>query len=168
MATGTPFEAMPVVEEPAEESPTHTPTPTATPEPEEIAPEPEPVATEIWQPTMPPLATTPTTNRPWRMARPAKVATALVPSLTIDDSDPDSAERELEERARKDSDAPRRSFLPPILLDRDAGSIRQGGLTLAVILLLIAATLTLSYLMRRPSSSVDGVTQVETPATLIG
>jgi hypothetical protein len=55
--------------------------------------------------------------------------------------------------------APNRvSFLPPILLDRDDKSTRQGGLTLAVIILLIAATLTLSYLMRRPSLSGDGVT----------
>ena len=40
---------------------------------------------------------------------------------------------------------------------------RQGGLTLAVIILLIAATLTLSYLMRRPSASGDGMTQREAP-----
>jgi len=35
-----------------------------------------------------------------------------------------------------------------------------------VIILLIAATLTLSYLMRRPSSSGDGVTQLETTSLL--
>ncbi len=40
-------------------------------------------------------------------------------------------------------------------------SARQGGLTLAVIILLIAATLTLSYLMRRPSASGDGVTLLD-------
>jgi len=33
-----------------------------------------------------------------------------------------------------------------------------------VIILLIAATLTLSYLMRRPSVSGNGVTMNETPA----
>ena len=85
-----------------------------------------------------------------------------VPSLVIDDADPESAERVLEERAAAKSvltSAQRRSFLPPILLDREDRSARQGGLTLAVIILLIAATLTLSYLMRRPSSSGDGVTQ---------
>jgi len=139
----------------------------AAPEPEP-EPEPEVIATETWQPTMPPLPTAPTTSRPWRLARPARMPTSLVPSLVIDDADPESAERTIEERARDEGDAPRRSFLPPILLDREAGSLRQGGLTLAVILLLIAATLTLSYLMRRPSSSGDGVTQVEAPATLIG
>jgi hypothetical protein len=37
-----------------------------------------------------------------------------------------------------------------------------------VIILLIAATLTLSYLMRRPSSSGDGVTRTETSAPLQG
>ena len=86
---------------------------------------------------------------------------AVVPSLVIDDADPDSAERELEDRAARRSR--RRSFLPPILLDREDRSARQGGLTLAVIILLIAATLTLSYLMRRPSSSGDGVTHAELP-----
>ena len=58
------------------------------------------------------------------------------------------------------------SFLPPILLDRDDRSGRQGGLTLAVIILLIAATLTLSYLMRRPNVSGSGVTMNDVPATL--
>ena len=100
-----------------------------------------------WRPTMPPLAATPSV--PWR--RPTLPATTLpaTPSLVIDDADPDRAEREQEERAA--SREPHRvSFLPPILLDRDDRSARQGGLTLAVIILLIAATLTLSYLMRRP------------------
>jgi len=99
---------------------------------------------------------------PWR--RPAYLATALpaAPSLVIDDADPESAERVLEERA--EHLAPRRSFLPPILLDREDRSARQGGLTLAVILLLIAATLTLSYLMRRPGASGDGMTVREAPA----
>jgi hypothetical protein len=82
--------------------------------------------------------------------------------LTIDDADPDRAERELEARSTRPT---RRSFLPPILLDRDDRSARQGGLTLAVIILLIAATLTLSYLMRRPSSSGDGVTMATPTAT---
>jgi len=120
----------------------------------------EPVATETWAPKMPPIAATPSV--PWR--RPAYVAStaAVVPSLVIDDADPDSAERVLEERA--ETLAPRRSFLPPILLDREDRSGRQGGLTLAVIILLIAATLTLSYLMRRPSASGDGMTRRETPA----
>jgi len=41
-------------------------------------------------------------------------------------------------------------------------------LTLAVIILLIAATLTLSYLMRRPSASGDGMTWREQPASHVG
>lgn len=114
-----------------------------------------------WAPKMPPLAAAPSV--PWR--RPAaRMAAAMpsAPSLVIDDADPDSAERALEERA--ETLAPRRSLLPPILLDREDRSARQGGLTLAVILLLIAATLTLSYLMRRPSASGDGMTLRETPS----
>ena len=112
-----------------------------------------------WRPTMPPLSTTPSV--PWR--RPALPTRAdVAPSLVIDDADPDSAEREQEERRERERDH-RVSFLPPILLDREDRTARQGGLTLAVIILLIAATLTLSYLMRRPSVSGDGVTMRETP-----
>jgi hypothetical protein len=80
------------------------------------------------------------------------------PTISIDDDDPDAAERELEDRAKREKDGGWRSFLPPALLDQDKG--RQGGLTLAVIILLIVATLTLSYLMRRPSSTGEGVTAV--------
>lgn len=124
----------------------------------------EPIATETWAPTMPPIAAV--TSVPWRRPAYAAAPAVLVPSLVIDDADPDSAERVLEERA--ETLAPRRSFLPPILLDREDRSARQGGLTLAVIILLIAATLTLSYLMRRPSASGDGMTWLETPATYVG
>ncbi len=116
----------------------------------------------VWSPKMP---VTPTATAPWRMSRGVR-ATSLVPTvptIVIDDNDPDSAERELEDRAAAKERAPRaRSFLPPILLDREDRAGRQGGLTLAVIILLIAATLTLSYLMRRPSSSGDGVTARDT------
>jgi len=102
-----------------------------------------------WTPRMP------LGSAPWR--KPACAAgSTIVPRLVIDDADPDSAEQVLEERAERQ--APRRSLLPPILLDREDRSARQGGLTLAVIILLIAATLTLSYLMRRPSASGDGMT----------
>lgn len=138
------------------------PDPAAAPGSPPAAPAGEPSAP--WAPKMPPMASAPSV--PWR--RPAHVVpaapAALVPSLVIDDADPESAERVLEERA--ETLAPRRSFLPPILLDREDRSARQGGLTLAVILLLIAATLTLSYLMRRPSASGDGMTGRETPASL--
>jgi len=126
----------------------------------------EPIATATWSPTMPPAAAAPSV--PWRKPAytAAASATAAAPSLVIDDADPDSAERVIEERAEKH--AVRRSFLPPILLDREDRSARQGGLTLAVIILLIAATLTLSYLMRRPGASGDGMTRLETPASLAG
>jgi hypothetical protein len=88
-----------------------------------------------------------------------------IPTLVIDDDDPDAAEREREDRAKRDKDGGWRSFLPPALLDQDRG--RQGGLTLAVIILLIVATLTLSYLMRRPSSTGEGVTAAPSTPTLI-
>ncbi len=114
-----------------------------------------------WKPTMPPLAAT--ASAPWR--RPSLPAASVAPSLVIDDADPESAERERDEREAA-KDGSRLFFLPPILLDREDRSARQGGLTLAVIILLIAATLTLSYLMRRPSVSGDGVTMRETPASL--
>ena len=126
----------------------------------------EPMATAIWSPKMPPLAAAPSV--PWRkpayvgavVAAPAVIVPSLV--LVIDDADPESAERIIEERAEKH--VPRRSFLPPILLDREDRSARQGGLTLAVIILLIAATLTLSYLMRRPSAGGEGMTRLDTPS----
>jgi hypothetical protein len=124
----------------------------------------EPGATHgTWKPTMPPLPATPSV--PWR--RPSLPAATLpvTPSLVIDDADPDRAEREQDERAAA-REPHRVSFLPPILLDREDRSARQGGLTLAVIILLIAATLTLSYLMRRPSVSGDGVTMRDVPASL--
>ena len=38
---------------------------------------------------------------------------------------------------------------------------RRGAVTLAVIILVVVATLTMSYLLRRPSSSGDGVTHRE-------
>jgi hypothetical protein len=120
----------------------------------------EPVVADPWQPTMPPPTTT---SAPWK--RPTyKTSAYTVPSLVIDDSDPDMADRERDDREAAAKPGPHRvSFLPPILLDREDKSSRQGGLTLAVILLLIAATLTLSYLMRRPSVSGDGVTRIDVP-----
>jgi hypothetical protein len=121
--------------------------------------------TPSWQPTMPPITATPSV--PWK--RPSTKVTSTVyvaPSLVIDDADPDLAELERDEREAAAKAGPHRvSFLPPILLDRDDKSGRQGGLTLAVIILLIAATLTLSYLMRRPSVSGDGVTMTDPVAT---
>lgn len=98
-------------------------------------------------------------SAPWRRPSHLHLGAAAVPSLVIDDANPDLAEQQRDEReAAKKVGSNRVSFLPPILLDRDERGGRQGGLTLAVILLLIAATLTLSYLMRQPSVSGDGVT----------
>jgi hypothetical protein len=122
----------------------------------------------VWAPRMPTVTHSPA---PWRRAANHKrnaVKATPVPTLVIDDSDPDSAEREVEERSA--SKEQRKSFLPPILAERArmANANGQGTLTLAVIILLIAATLTLSYLMRRPSSSGDGVTRADGTTQLIG
>lgn len=120
----------------------------------------EPV--ETWSPKMPVV----TPSVPWRRPTSALTSSApksIIPTIVIDDADPESAEREIEDRAasKEQLGLLGRSFLPPILLDREDRSARQGGLTLAVIILLIAATLTLSYLMRRPSSTGDGVTMAD-------
>jgi len=159
MATGTPFEPTPVVAQPSEPTASEVPeivTATAVDPIEPIAiasidasmtarpdasfegvlevPPAEIVEPrETWSPRMP-VVVAPTV--PWRIAASAQ-------SL-----------------ARSKSTA---RVVPTrvILLDREDRSARQGGLTLAVIILLIAATLTLSYLMRRPSSSGDGVTQAD-------
>ena len=125
-------------------------------------------ATDTWSPQMPaqvPARSPAASAGAWRRPYAPTVAVPVVstaPVLKIDDADPERAEREREERSPR-----RRSFLPPILLDRDDRSARQGELTLAVILLLIAATITLSYLMRRPSSSGDGVTLAAPASSLI-
>jgi cytoskeletal protein RodZ len=182
IATGTPFDAMPVVAQPIETTeiaaaiavdPTEIASELAAPI--DVAIEVEVAPAEIvepgetWAPKMP-VVVAPTV--PWRInasarshARSKASTGRIVPSLVIDDSDPDLAERELEDRAAAtrsmEPAAASRSFLPSILRDREDRSARQGGLTLAVIILLIAATLTLSYLMRRPSSSGDGVTQAD-------
>jgi hypothetical protein len=97
---------------------------------------------------------------PARRVRASTVTTRPVPVLVIDDEHPEDAERSQEERVER-SDASWRSFLPPALLDSDDGSHR-GTLTLAVIILVIVATLTMSYLLRRPNVSGDGVTWQET------
>jgi hypothetical protein len=118
--------------------------------------------TTTWTPTMPPLPTTPSV--PWRRPSLATATAPVAPSLVIDDADPERAERQQADRAQRDNQ--RVSFLPPILMDREDRSQRQGGLTLAVIILLIAATLTLSYLMRRPTVSGDGVTMIDSQTIL--
>lgn len=117
-----------------------------------------------WQPTMPPLSTV--ASVPWRRPQLPAQSSYVVPHLVIDDADPDSADREREQRASREHS--RLSFLPSILLEREDRSARQGGLTLAVIILLIAATLTLSYLMRRPSARGDGVTMQAGSSELLG
>ncbi|HEY6038982.1 MAG TPA: helix-turn-helix domain-containing protein [Kofleriaceae bacterium] len=136
------------------------------PETSADAPAESPVVTDPWHPTMPAVVASVPWKRPTSTFKATTLSPYALPSLVIDDADPDNAEREREDR--EIAKGPHRvSFLPPILLDREDKSGRQGGLTLAVILLLIAATLTLSYLMRRPSVSGDGVTQAHVDTTEI-
>ncbi|MFN0253799.1 MAG: helix-turn-helix domain-containing protein [Kofleriaceae bacterium] len=127
----------------------------------------EPATSGTWKPSMPAVTAS---SVPWRRPSLGIYATStapVVPTLVIDDSDPETAASQQDDRAQ--SNVPRRSFLPPILAERAKNAASgQGTLTLAVIILLIAATLTLSYLMRRPSSSGDGVTRADGTALLIG
>lgn len=71
------------------------------------------------------------------------------------------------ERERRDVDAadskqqtepaPRPRVFLPRDFDLEQGDERRGGLTIAVIILVIVATITMSYLMRRPSHAGDGI-----------
>jgi transcriptional regulator with XRE-family HTH domain len=70
------------------------------------------------------------------------------------DAAPDDAGASGGKRARL------RTFLPPEGSPPSEGS-RRGQLTLGVIILVIVATLAMSYLMRRPSDAGDGVTEAE-------
>lgn len=74
------------------------------------------------------------------------------PHLVIDDANPDLAERP--ERSRPSTSGEERFSSPFFRGDREP---KQGGLTLAVIVLLVAATIALSYLMRTSAPS-RGVT----------
>ncbi len=90
------------------------------------------------------------------------------PTLLIDDANPDVAERAQVERAAvPERDASTRMSMPAALLDADAGP-RRGALTLAVIILVIVATITMSYLMRRPSYTGDGITQLDPGTPAVG
>ena len=53
------------------------------------------------------------------------------------------------------------SFIYGQLFDEREPGPRRGAVTLAVIILVIVATLTMSYLLRRPSSVGDGLTSIE-------
>ena len=53
------------------------------------------------------------------------------------------------------------SFIYGQLFDEREPGPRRGAVTLAVIILVIVATLTMSYLLRRPSSVGDGVTTID-------
>ena len=72
------------------------------------------------------------------------------------------AEAQPQPVARRERPKRERAFLPPAWSEEETG--RRGPLTLAVIILVIIATLTMSYLLRRPSYSGDGVTRLDRAA----
>lgn len=87
------------------------------------------------------------------------------PHLVIDDANPDLAERERERGARADRDWGEGGFSSPFL--RGEREPKQTGLTLAVIVLLVAATIALSYLMKT-TPTTRGVTTAASPMLGIG
>jgi transcriptional regulator with XRE-family HTH domain len=82
----------------------------------------------------------------------------------------EQAKRQLEELSERASDGPAaaqmsatqrlKTFLPSSLFP-EQDTQRRGPITLAVIILVIVATLTMSYLLRRPSDSGDGITRLD-------
>jgi hypothetical protein len=82
--------------------------------------------------------------------------------LRIDDDCPEDAERLDDVRpVRRDAgpaDDTLRAFLLPNLAEEDSGA-RRSSLTVAVLILVIVATLAMSMLLRRPSESSDGITR---------
>ncbi len=64
------------------------------------------------------------------------------------------------EAATIDDDAPEAPTLPAAVLMADSQPRKRMGVTFAVILLLIVATLTISYFLRSTDSAGDGVTML--------
>jgi hypothetical protein len=56
------------------------------------------------------------------------------------------------------------SFVARQLFEREPAASRRGPVTLAVIIVVIVATLTMSYLLRRPSGGAHGITRAPTAA----
>jgi hypothetical protein len=83
----------------------------------DVADDSTPVVADPWQPTMPPIAVSVPWKRPTATTFKSAVSPYALPSLVIDDADPDNAEREREDR--EIAKGPHRvAFLPQILLDR--------------------------------------------------
>ncbi|MBK9070158.1 MAG: helix-turn-helix domain-containing protein [Myxococcales bacterium] len=87
------------------------------------------------------------------------------PHLVIDDANPDLAERARAKGPRADRDWGEGGFSSPFL--RGEKEPKQTGLTLAVIVLLVAATIALSYLMKT-TPATRGVTAASAPMLGIG
>lgn len=93
-----------------------------------------------------------------KLARRAAAAPAEPTAATITAVEAEPAPVARLERPKRE-----RAFLPPAWSEEEGG--RRGPLTLAVIILVIIATLTMTYLLRRPSYSGDGVTRQDDRAS---
>ena len=102
-------------------------------------------------------------HRPKNARRPSGAEPVLARPA---DPAPDSAVEAPAPAPAQASTRRERAFLPPAWSEEGTG--RRGPLTLAVIILVIVATLTMSYLLRRPSYSGDGVTRRAVDAARAG
>jgi cytoskeletal protein RodZ len=94
-------------------------------------------------------------------APPARATTAAANAEPpVAAASPDAAAAEPRGRAA------RTTFLPPVGLAD--GLPRRGPLTLAVVILVVVATLTMSYLLRTPSDGGDGITAAPSARAAIG
>jgi cytoskeletal protein RodZ len=103
-------------------------------------------------------------EQPSRDSEQAAESEAVPRAITAQGSDRIQT-REAIAPQRSTAPARARTFLPPVL-GEDEGASRRGPLTLAVIILVIVATLTMSYLLRRPSSGGTAYTAAETSAEM--
>lgn len=96
-----------------------------------------------------------------RMAKSESVRNVLRDAFDLRNWQRSQPKAEQEAKREQEDEAPKperiRTFVPPRLDYNDEMSHR-GPLTLGVIILVIVATLTMSYLLRRPGQSVDGFT----------
>lgn len=81
------------------------------------------------------------------------------------DSATDPGESDESEADAPAAEAPR-AFFPATA--RDGEESKRGPVTLAVIILVIVATLTMSYLLRTPSASSDGITGLDDTSEAVG
>ncbi len=82
-----------------------------------------------------------------------------MPVLVIDDERPEEAERTQAQRSNRGDTSSWGIRLPPVLLDGQERSYR-GVLAMAVVILVIVATVTMSYLLRKPGFVETGAAEL--------